>query len=76
MLAFLLPGDPKEAQQGFNSPPVENHLDLILRARGKDRLHSLFLSKIPELIHPLPELKIFSMVKEEDSNLKLSCRAS
>jgi hypothetical protein len=60
-----LPEDPTEAQKIFNSLPVKNQLDIILRARGKDRLHYLFLSEHPEqLVEQLPELEIFLTVKE------------
>jgi hypothetical protein len=60
-----LPEDPKEAQRVFNVLSVKNQLDLVLQARGKDRLHSLFLSEHPEqLVQQLPELEVFLTVKE------------
>jgi hypothetical protein len=62
---LTLPEDPKEAQRAFNSLPVGNQLDIVLRARGRDRLHYLFLSEHPErLIQELPELEVFLTVKE------------
>ena len=64
LLSFL-PEDPKEAKKIFNSLPIENQLDAVLRARGKERLHYLFLSENPEeLVHRLPELDVFLTVKE------------
>jgi Family of unknown function (DUF6178) len=61
----VLPEDPKEAQEVFNSLPVKNQLDIVLRAHGKDRLHYLFLSEHPEqLVQQLPELEVFLTVKE------------
>ena len=61
----VFPEDPKEAQKIFNSLPVKNQLDIVLRARGKDRLHYLFLSEHPEqLVQQLPELEVFLTVKE------------
>ena len=60
-----LPEDPKEAQKVFQSLPLENQLELILQTRGKERLHTLFLSEHPEqLIQRLPELEVFLTVKE------------
>lgn len=60
-----LPEDPKEAQKVFQSLPLENQLELILQSRGKERLHTLFLSEHPEqLIQRLPELEVFLTVKE------------
>jgi hypothetical protein len=62
---LTLPEDPKEAQRVFNSLSVGNQLDIVLRARGKDRLHYLFLSEHPEqLVQQLPELEVFLTVKE------------
>src|SRR5208337_3470980 len=62
---LTLPEDPKEAQRVFNSLPVGNQLDIVLRARERDRLHYLFLSEHPErLIQELPELEVFLTVKE------------
>jgi hypothetical protein len=64
LLSFL-PEDPNEAKKIFNSLPIENQLDVVLRARGKERLHYLFLSETPEeLVHRLPELDVFLTVKE------------
>jgi hypothetical protein len=60
-----LPEDPKESEKVFNSLPIKNQIDFLLRARGKERLHHLFLSKNPEpLVQQLPELEIFLTVKE------------
>jgi hypothetical protein len=60
-----LPEDPKEAQGAFHSLSVESQLNLVLQARGKDRLHYLFLSEHPEqLVQQLPELEVFLTVKE------------
>ena len=60
-----LPEDPKEAQSVFKSLPIQNQLDIVLRAHGKERLHYLFLSEHPEqLVHQLPELEVFLTVKE------------
>ena len=60
-----LPEDPKEAGRVFNSLSVKNQLDIVLQARGKERLHYLFLSEHPErLIQELPELEVFLTVKE------------
>jgi hypothetical protein len=60
-----LPEDPEEAQRVFHSLSVRNQLDLVLQARGKDRLHYLFLSEHPEQLVPqLPELEVFLTVKE------------
>lgn len=62
---LVLPEDPKEAQKIFNSLPVKSQLDIVLRARGKERLHYLFLSENPgELVQRLPELEVFLTVKE------------
>jgi len=64
-LPVTLPEDPKEAQRAFNSLSVESQLNLVLQARGKDRLHYLFLSEHPEqLVQQLPELEVFLTVKE------------
>lgn len=61
----LLPEDPVKAQQVFQSLPVENQLELVLRSRGKERLHTLFLSDHPEtLVQSLPEQEVFLTVKE------------
>jgi hypothetical protein len=62
---LVLPEDRKEAQKVFNSLPIKNQLDTVLRARGKDRLHYLFLSENPgQLVQRLPELEVFLTVKE------------
>ena len=62
---LTLPEDPKEAQKLFQSLPVQNQLELVLRSRGKERLATLFLSEHPEeLIQSLPEQEIFLTVKE------------
>ncbi len=66
---LTLPEDPKEAQRVFNSLPVGNQLDIVLRARGRDRLNYLFLSEHPEqLVVQLPELEVFLTVKEAGDN--------
>jgi hypothetical protein len=62
---LVLPEDPKEAQKAFQSLPIKDQLDRVLKARGKERLHYLFLSENPEqLIQQLPELEVFLTVKE------------
>jgi hypothetical protein len=62
---LILPEDPKEAQKVFQSLPLQNQLELVLRGRGKERLHTLFLSEHPEeLVQSLPEQEIFLTVKE------------
>jgi hypothetical protein len=64
-LPSRLPEDPEAAERVFNSLPVKNQLDFLLRSRGKERLHTLFLSKNPEqLVQQLPELEVFLTVKE------------
>jgi Family of unknown function (DUF6178) len=64
-LPLVLPEDPKEAQKVFNSLPIKNQLKIVLQARGKERLHYLFLSENPEdLLQRLPELEVFLTVKE------------
>jgi len=64
-LSLILPEDKKEAERVFNSLAVKNQLDIVLRARDKERLHYLFLSEHPErLIQELPELEVFLTVKE------------
>jgi len=72
--SLVLPEDPKEAQKVFNSLPFENQLDIVSKARGKERLHYLFLSENPEpLVQQLPELEVFLTVKEvgEKDSLEL-----
>jgi hypothetical protein len=62
---LTLPEDEKEAERVFNTLPVKNQLDIVLRARGKERLRCVFLSEHPEqLIQELPELEVFLTVKE------------
>lgn len=62
---ITLPEDPLEAQRVFNSLPVNDQLNTVLKARGKDRLHYLFLSEhSEELVQQLPELEIFLTIKE------------
>jgi hypothetical protein len=66
---LVLPEDPQDAQKLFHSLPVKNQLDIVLRARGKDRLHYLFLSEHPEqLVQQLSELEVFLTVKEVGEN--------
>jgi hypothetical protein len=61
----LLPEDPEEAERIFNSLPIQEQADVLLQVRGKERLHTLFLSKDPEqLLQHLPELEVFLTVKE------------
>jgi hypothetical protein len=62
---ITLPEDPQEAQRVFNSFPVKDQLDTVLKVRGKERLHYLFLSEhSEELVQQLPELEVFLTVKE------------
>lgn len=62
---LALPEDPKEAQKAFQSLPTKDQLDMVLKTRGKERLHYLFLSENPEqLVRQLPELEVFLTVKE------------
>jgi len=62
---LTLPEDQKEAERVFNTLPVKNQLDIVLRARGKERLRYVFLSEHPEqLVQELPELEVFLTVKE------------
>ncbi|MBM4351248.1 MAG: hypothetical protein FJ106_15320 [Deltaproteobacteria bacterium] len=62
---LTLPEDPKEARKLFQSLSLQNQLELVLRSRGKERLHTLFLSEHPEeLVQSLPEQEIFLTVKE------------
>jgi hypothetical protein len=61
----FLPEDPQEAKRIFNTLPAEQQLDIVLKTRGKERIHFLFLSEHPEeLIQRLPELEVFLTVKE------------
>ncbi|MBM4278559.1 MAG: hypothetical protein FJ130_11880 [Deltaproteobacteria bacterium] len=62
---LTLPEDPKEARKLFQSLSLQNQLELVLRSRGKERLHPLFLSEHPEeLVQSLPEQEVFLTVKE------------
>jgi len=62
---LTLPEDQKEAEKVFNSLPIKNQLDIVLQARGRDRLRYLFLAEHPDqLIQELPELEVFLTVKE------------
>ncbi|MEW6377668.1 MAG: DUF6178 family protein [Thermodesulfobacteriota bacterium] len=62
---IVLPEDPKEAHKVFNTLPVKSQLETVLQARGKERLHFLFLSEHPEqLVQLLPEMEVFLTVKE------------
>jgi hypothetical protein len=61
----LLSGDPQQIQKSFNSLPVDQQVNLVLGARGKERLRTLFFSNNPkELVEKLPELEVFLTVKE------------
>ena len=63
--SVILPEDSKEAQKVFNSLPIKNQVDIVLRAQGKGRLHYLFLSEHPDqLVQQLPELDLFLTIKE------------
>ncbi len=69
-----LPEDPKEAQKVFQSLSPRDQLDVILKSRGKERLHHLFLSENPEqLVQQFPELEVFLTIKEvgEKDSLEL-----
>jgi len=62
---ITLPENPQEAQRVFNSLPVKEQLDTVLKVRGKERFHYLFLSEhSEELVQQLPELEAFLTVKE------------
>jgi hypothetical protein len=62
---WVLSDDPKEIQKAFNSLPVDKQLEIVLGARGKERLRTLFFSENPkELFQRLPELEVFLTVKE------------
>jgi hypothetical protein len=64
---LTLPEDPKEAKAVFQSLTPQHQLERVLRSRGKERLHTIFLSEHPEsLIQSLPEQEIFLTVKEVD----------
>lgn len=61
----FLPEDPKEAKRIFNTLPAEQQLEIVLKTRGKERIHCLFLSEHAEgLVRRLPELEIFLTIKE------------
>lgn len=61
----FLPEDPEEAQRIFNTLPAEQQLEIVLKTRGKERIHTLFLSEhTQELVRRLPELEVFLTVKE------------
>ena len=61
----VLSDDPKEIQKAFNGLPVDKQLEIVLGARGKERLRTLFFSENPkELFQRLPELEVFLTVKE------------
>jgi hypothetical protein len=61
----FLPEDPKEAKRIFNTLPAEQQLDIVLKTRGKERIHYLFLSEHAEgLVQQLPELEVFLTIKE------------
>lgn len=60
-----LPEDSQEAKKIFRSLPPQNQLELVLKSRGKERMHTLFLSEHPEeLVQSLPEQEIFLTIKE------------
>ena len=72
----FLPEDPKEAKRIFNTLPAEQQLEIVLKTRGKERIHCLFLSEHAEgLVRRLPELEIFLTIKEvgEKDSLDLIC---
>jgi hypothetical protein len=72
-LPVTLPEDPKEAQKVFNSLSIEHQLNIVLQARGKDRLHYLFLSEHPEvLVQQLPELEVFLPSKRLGKRIALT----
>ena len=61
----FLPEDPKEAKRIFNALPAEQQLEIVLKTRGKERIHFLFLSEhAEELVQRLPELEVFLTIKE------------
>lgn len=61
----LLPEDPKETRTFLNTLPLSNQLDLLLQARGPERLRLLLLSDRPEeLVRRLPELEVFLTVQQ------------
>jgi len=61
----FLPEDPKEARRIFNTLPAEQQLEIVLKTRGKERIHTLFLSEHAEaLVQRIPELEVFLTIKE------------
>jgi hypothetical protein len=61
----FLPEDPEEAKKIFNTLPAEQQLEIVLKTRGKERIHTLFLSEhAEELVQRLPELEVFLTIKE------------
>jgi len=61
----FLPEDPEEAKRIFNTLPAEQQLEIVLKTRGKERIHTLFLSDhAQELVQRLPELEVFLTIKE------------
>jgi len=61
----FLPEDPKEARRIFNTLPAEQQLEIVLKTRGKERIHTLFLSEhAEELFQRIPELEVFLTIKE------------
>jgi hypothetical protein len=62
---FFLPEDAEEAKRIFNSLPAEQQLEILLKTRGKERVHYLFLSEhAEELVRRIPELEVFLTIKE------------
>jgi hypothetical protein len=62
---FFLPEDAEEAKRIFNSLPAEQQLEILLKTRGKERVHYLFLSEhAEELVQRIPELEVFLTIKE------------
>ena len=45
---MTIPDAHQEAQKAFNFLPIKDQWDMILQARGKERLYYLFLSENPE----------------------------
>lgn len=61
----FLPEDPKEAKRIFNALPAGQQLEIVLKTRGKERMHYLLLSEhAEELVQQLPELEVFLTLKE------------
>ncbi len=62
---LTLPEDLQEVKTVFQSLPVQNQLELVLKRRGKERLQMIFLSEHPEsLVQYLPEQEVFLTIKE------------